>query len=329
MALHQTFNAEPKESEFRATAELLVGTASLDPVVSPDVSQDVRKVNVQAREERRDVHAKELAAENYEQDGDSVNGMMKTMPNKDDKKASARLRRQQRTQFYLEQLQALEQQMAALNDKIERLNEHIARSTAVRDDLATGKMDLQEALKKEATQRAIREWEKRTGKKFDPSDPNEEAVLLDILQSQIEQDRHDVNTAKDELDRLERRAHEINEAALSEGVTPQLVQQVRDEADTAFDADVLGYELDDMDHELAEAARDKHDGIRNEVLASDERAAGSASALDIMLGSGPLADASEALSRQFPAAAGPAEEADTAPNAVAFADLGLGKSGPA
>lgn len=193
-------------------------------------------------------------------------------------------------QFFLAQLQL---QIAEIEFEIRELEEHVAKTIAVRDKLASGEMDMKTALKDEATQRAIAEWEKRTGKKFDPNDPNAQAVLLDILAQQIAKDRNKIKGLEDDRDRLKDVAKDAD-ARIAAGEDPSVVvEDTRQVIEEAKDAYAAGRTIRKTATEeiVSEAAREEQDHASDQDAFDDAEILESDDMLSTMFGDSALDNA--------------------------------------
>ncbi|MEO1324433.1 MAG: hypothetical protein AAFV59_15650 [Pseudomonadota bacterium] len=216
-------------------------------------------------------------------------------------------RRDDDYQFLVGELQRIAQEIAKIDEKIDKLREHIEQTKAVHDDLSSGKIDVKAAMQTEAAKRAIQEWEKRTGKRFNPSDPNAEAILLDILAQQNRADQNEINGLEDLKERYKDIGREAD-ARIQAGEDPAIVtgdvKTKIHEANDQYNA-ASTILIESRNEPIIETAKVEQDQTTDEMFGSEKSEARSAGALAGMLGSGPLADASAMIKADFSPAADP------------------------
>lgn len=100
--------------------------------------------------------------------------------------------------FYMALLQA---QLDDLNRQIGDLGERISALQEARQDLANG-TPLEDLLKRERVQQAIKEWEIRNKRKFDPSAPDAKTALDTIMADQIKVDTINADDLQKKVDNI-------------------------------------------------------------------------------------------------------------------------------
>ncbi|ALG91170.1 MULTISPECIES: hypothetical protein [Actibacterium] len=165
------------------------------------------------------------------------------------------------------EIDGLQRQIDALKDKIDRLNE-----TA--QALLDGDIDVDEALARPEVADAVREWEKRTGRKFDKDSENSQDVLVAILGSQADRFSNEVGALKAqksilevERDGLVDRVREWDARAADELDTVRT--EVRAEADASY-AKAQGIGALSATAEFVADASDSQDDLSDAPIDSDE-----------------------------------------------------------
>lgn len=98
-------------------------------------------------------------------------------------------------------LMALQAYLDGLQDKYDDLTDRINALVEARSDLAAG-VPLSEILDRPKIKDAIKDWEDRTGRKFDPNSPDAHATLDQILKDQHDHYRIDRDKIKNDIDEL-------------------------------------------------------------------------------------------------------------------------------
>ena len=182
------------------------------------------------------------------------------------------------------QLQALLDQLGAIDAKIDAIDEQISELEAKIDvlnetmeALLRGDIDVAGAMNRPEVAEAIREWEKRNpGRKFDPSSEDAQDIMVAIMSSQTDEWNNDVAALKVDKGVLEVQREglktQIDElrGPRSQGATVEILQPKIDAiTESANGADVLASEMN-ADTEIEELARDSQDGLSLKELAEEE-----------------------------------------------------------
>ncbi|MFK7840162.1 MAG: hypothetical protein AB8B83_07495 [Bdellovibrionales bacterium] len=151
-------------------------------------------------------------------------------------KTNKKSREARRLQLLLDQIRDLEQKIVDAENEIDRLNTEnetlqtdIDELTALMTQLVNGEISEEDAMQDPRIRDRIAEWERENGRRFDPEDPNAQAILLDIIQAQIDENearigqnsRHigdleeDIEGWEREKDQTQERLREIDATALT------------------------------------------------------------------------------------------------------------------
>lgn len=111
-------------------------------------------------------------------------------------------RESRRLQDLLDQIAGIDAQIDGINKQIELLEEKIDALGDAMEALANGE-DTDDVMDRPHVEDAIRDWERRTGKKFDPEAENAADVLAAILGTQQDEYGNDIAALETEKGKLE------------------------------------------------------------------------------------------------------------------------------
>lgn len=209
-------------------------------------------------------------------------------------------------QALLDQIADLDAQIAAIDKQIELLEAKIKTLNETMEKLQDGELTVDEALSDPEVSDAIKAWEQRTGKKFDPNDPEAADILVAILGSEVDALGNDLASLKRDKGVLGARRDELQAGVdeivqmQADGAPPEAVIEKAEEISASVEgADLLGSD-ERVTAEIEEIARNDLNGHRDTDAFSTE-ASNDEDAFDgFDLGpSDKLASASEGLAEGF------------------------------
>lgn len=141
--------------------------------------------------------------------------------------------------------------------EIVELRQHIEATQLVIEGLTNETISLQDALSDKDVQKNIKEWEERTGKKFDKNDPDARTDLIFILQ---EQAVWNAKKLEQRVDEFENNADETRIAAKDAGINLDEHDDLR-EAIGAEQAEQRISETREFLMQIRETAKSEHTAI--------------------------------------------------------------------
>ncbi|WP_269584240.1 hypothetical protein [Roseibium sp. Sym1] len=214
-------------------------------------------------------------------------------------------------------LALLQQQIDALNKEIDRTNDQIKAleakidvlSDAI-DALQNGTASVDDLLENPEVVDAIKAWEAKTGRKFDPKDDDAEEILTAIMEERVDQFGNDVATLehiKGELEDQKERLVEQANVAKSEFAETGAISASTREAATASVEGAIALIRESKDvMQVDQLGSGGRDDLQDNDFDSDSRVTRSEDALSGLLGEleGEAVD-------QFQTAAAPPSEQPT------------------
>ncbi|AEI93085.1 hypothetical protein [Roseobacter litoralis] len=300
------------KQQFKATLTLGAFIGEAKVVLAPDETQPETLVNeglkrgIQVQMDMGDTQ--QLGAALRGADSATASKMNEERQKKQEKKA----REARRLQALLDDLAAIDIQIAELVGQIDELNERIEAVDSLIDGLEEGSLSVEDALQHPEVIEALR----KSGKTIDPNDPEAADALAAILATHGSSLRNERDGLQGQLDGLNRRRDDIVNDIKE--IDNDLGLSLEDKRAKAAESSSEGWEQADVVSDVTQTVAVKADGFgfledfRNDEYSSDHNAEQSNAALDDLFGDDSALDfASDDFGKQFSAASPPVTTKDT------------------
>jgi len=168
------------------------------------------------------------------------------------------------------QITAIDEQIDILEGKIDVLNETMTQ-------LQDGSMTVEEAISDPDVSDAVKDWERRTGKKFDPNDPEATDILVAILAAQVDEYGNDIAALKRERTELEIKRDEVQSEVdkvvemKKNGAAPEVVEaKTEEKSDSYVSGRMFGKDQRLTGDAVEEIGRDNQETHRDAGLNDQE-----------------------------------------------------------